>query len=325
MKNPTASRRRFLETSLLGASALMLPRYALAADDPAKPAAKLTMLNGTAGSDFETAARRHAELGLKWLDLKDSLWGENINNLSLDNARRAADIAKANGLNVFCFSTALCESELNAGEEAFRARHFKTLDHVLKLADILEPAYIRLISAKLKPYTGTESRMDFVERDFPWTFGVYREMVDRIVSSGCRVLVENEINNVIFNRPEGILRFFERLERPGKVHYTWDVQNLWQEGVFPTMEIYQQLKPIIGCLHLKGGRTEGDGRTLVHACTLEDASWPVLEIVRAAVADGVAPFICVNPCHGKKPPGYNTWEMAKSDIAFLRKTIPTDS
>ncbi len=283
------------------------------------------MLNGTAGSDFETAARRHAELGLKWLDIKDSLWGENINNLSLDNARRAADIAKAHGLKIFCFSTALCESELNAGEEAFRGRHFKTLDHVLKLADILEPGYIRLISAKLKPYDGPESRMNIVERDFPWTFGVYREMVDRIVGSGRRALVENEVNGVIFNRPEGILRFFERLERPGKVHYTWDAQNLWQEGVFPTMEVYQQLKPIIGCLHLKGGRTEGDGKTLVHASTLEEASWPVLDIVRSAVADSVSPYLCINPCHGKKPPGYNTWEIAKSDIAFLRKIIPSDS
>lgn len=325
MKFPCASRRRFLETSLLGTSALMLPRFARAADSPAKPAVNLTMLNGTAGSDFETAARRHAELGLKWLDLKDGLWGENINNLSLDHARRAADIAKAHGLKVFCFSTALCESELNAGEQAFRARHFKTLDHVLKLADILEPAYIRLISAKLNPFAGPESRMEIVERDFPWTFSVYREMVDRIVGSGRRALVENEITNVIFNRPEGILRFFEALERPGKVHYTWDAQNLWQEGVFPTLDVYHQLKPIIGCLHLKGGRTEGESKKLVHASTLQDASWPVLDIVHAAVADGVAPFICINPCHGKKAPGYDTWDVAKSDIAFLRKNIPTDS
>jgi hypothetical protein len=325
MKTTTASRRHFLGTSMLGVSALMLPRFALAADDPAKHATKLTMLNGTAGSDFETAARRHAELGLKWLDLKDSLWGENINNLSLDNARRAADIAKAHGLKVFCFSTALCESELNAGEDAFRARHFKTLDHVLKLADIIEPAYVRLISAKLKPYDGPESRMEIVERDFPWTFGVYREMVDRMVGAGRRVLVENEIGNVIFNRPEGILRFFERLERPGKVHYTWDIQNLWQEGVFPTMEVYQQLKPVIGCLHVKGGRTEGESKLLVNASTLEEASWPVREIVSTAVADGVAPYICVNPCHGKKPPGYDTWEVAKSDIAYLRKIVPTDT
>ena len=153
---------------------------------------------------------------------------------------------------------------------------------------------------------------------------MYRNFVDRIAASGRRVLIENETGNVIFNSPEGILRFFERLERPGKVHYTWDVQNLWQTGTFPTLEVYRQLQPIIGCLHLKGGRTDGDGRKLVHASSLEDASWPVVEIVRAAVADGVAPFLCLNPSHGEKPPGFKLWEITQRDVAFLRKNISSD-
>jgi hypothetical protein len=282
------------------------------------------MLNGMAGNDFEIAARRHAELGLHWLDLKDSLWGETINNLSLENARRAAAIARAHGLKVFCFSTALCDSDLSAGETAFRTRHAATLDHVLKVADILEPGYIRLIAAQLTPFPSEVLPVSVVEEKFPWVFPIYRDFADRIVRSGRRALIENETSNTIFNRAEGILRFFERLERPGQVHYTWDVQNLWQMGVFPTLEVYRQLKPIIGCIHLKGGRTEGDGRTLVHASALENASWPVVEIMRAAVADGVAPFICLNPSHGRPPPGYNVWEIAQRDVAFLRQNVSAD-
>jgi Xylose isomerase-like TIM barrel len=326
MKSTRITRRHFLNTSLLGASALLLARSVHASDVPAKPpSAKLTMLSAMAGSNFEQACRRHAEEGLQWLDLKDGLFGENINNVSLDNARRAAAIARDHGLRVFCFSTALCESELNAGESAFRARHLPTLDHVLKVADILEPTHIRLIGARLKPFPTTESTLAVVERDLPWTFNVYREMVDRIAASGRRVLIENETGNIILNRPDSILRFFELLDRSDKARYTWDVQNLWQVGVFPSLDVYRQLKPVIGCLHLKGGRTEDPDNKLVYASSLEDASWPVADIVGTAVRDGVAPFLCLNPSHGAKPPGYpSLWEITRRDIAFLRKTVSAD-
>ena len=282
------------------------------------------MLNGMAGSDFEVCCRRHVELGLKWLDLKDSLWGQTINNLSLENARRAADLARAHGLGVACFSTALCSSYLAEGEEGFRTRHLRTLDHVLKLAEILRPERIRLIAAMLKPFPEDGQAMALVEREYAWVFNVYRDMIDRMVAAGQRVLIENETPDSIFNRPEGIVRFFRVLDRAEKVRYTWDVQNLWQMGVFPTMEVYRTLQPLIGCIHLKGGRADGEGRTLVHASALEDASWPVAEIMRAAVADGVAPVICLNPSHGKQPPGWKLWETTQRDVAFLRRTLRAD-
>ncbi len=324
MNFPPWSRRRLLKTTLFGASAIVLARPLRSVAAAATPAAKLTMLSAMAGSDFETACRRHAELGLEWLDLKDGLWGETINNVSLDNARRAAAIARDHGLRIFCFSSALCESELNVGEAAFRARHLPTLDHMLEVADILEPTHIRLIGARLKPFPKNESTIAVVESDHPWTFGVYREMVDRIAASGRRVLIENETGNVILNHPDSIARFFELLDRNDKARYTWDVQNLWQTGVFPSLDVYRQLQPILGCLHLKGGRTEGDDQKLVYASSLEDASWPVVDIVGTAVNDGVAPFLCLNPSHGEKPPGYDGWKTTQNDVAFLRRTISAD-
>ncbi|MES3020303.1 MAG: xylose isomerase [Pseudomonadota bacterium] len=279
------------------------------------------MLNSMAGADMQMQARRHAELGLRWLDLKDGLFGQTINNLGVDNAHRVAAIAHQHGLGVASLSTALCASELEVGEAAFRRRHDATLDHVLALANILRPRTIRLISAVLKPFPGGAHVMDAVERDQPWVFGVYADMVDRIDAAGFQTLIENEPDNMILATPEGILRFFERVDRPGKVKYTWDIQNLWEAGVYPTLAVYRQLKPLIGCIHLKGGRTDGDGRKLVHASSLEDASWPVLDIVRAVVADRVAPIICLNPSHGKKPPGFDIWEVAQRDIAFLRQHV----
>jgi len=282
---------------------------------------KLTMLNSTAGPDFELAVRRHVALGLQWLDLKDAIWGQTINDISLENARRVATIAAENRLGVFSLSTALCASNIAEGEAAFRKRHNATLEHVLDVAQIVKPRCIRLLSATLRPFPEGESVMAFLRRNHPWVFDAYAQMVDRINVAGYRCLIENESD--LFNRVDGVLEFFEQLRRPGRVFLTWDVQNFWEAGVFPTLDVYRRLRPLIAYVHFKGGRSE-NGKTLAWASALEDASWPVVDIARAVVASGAVPVICLNPSHGKRPPGYDDWTVAQRDIAFLRREVRAD-
>lgn len=324
MTTNNLSRRSFLQASSIGAAATFagLTSWTTAAV-AASPKAKLTMLNDTAGRDFDLAVRRHVALDLQWLDLKDAIWDQNINNLSLDNAHRAAKAARANNLGVFCLSTGLCVSNIETGERAFREQHEPVLDHVLKVAEVLKPQSIRLLSAMVQPFPEKEPVIDYLKRRRSWVFDVYREMVDRIVESGHRCLIENEIDDTIFNRVASIQGFFDELRRPGRAYFTWDIQNLWQCGVFPTLDVYRQLKPLIGCVHLKGGRSE-DGKTLAWASSLEEASWPVADIMRAVVADGVSPVICLNPSHGKPPPDFDPWEVVQRDVAFLRKEVSAD-
>ena len=56
--------------------------------------------------------------------------------------------------------------------------------------------------------------------------------------------------------------FFKLLDRPESVALTWDVQNLWQMGTFPTIDVYYQLKDLIHYYHLKGGQFRGDSPSL---------------------------------------------------------------
>lgn len=282
---------------------------------------QITMLNAMAGPDFEQAAARHAALGLKWLDLKDGLWGESVDHLCLENAHRAAKIARAYHLNVHCLSSSVGFSPLDEGEEAFRARHWATLDHVLRVAEILNPQVVRLLGAQAIPPPGEATVMPFVERRFPWVFGAYREMIDGIQDAGFAVGIENEAYDCVLASVPDIQRFFALTAPEGKGRFIYDVQNLWQMGSFPSLEAYWQLKPLIGGLHLKGGR-RGDGQTLKWASALEDASWPVSEIVNAVAAEGAVPVLCLNPSHGEKPEGFDTWEIAQRDVAFLRREIP---
>ncbi|MBC8104175.1 MAG: xylose isomerase, partial [Cytophagales bacterium] len=153
-----------------------------------------------------------------------------------------------------------------------------------------------------------------------WAIGVYRDWVDRIAAAGFGILVENEAQGCLLGSVAEIQMFFTALDRP-VARYTWDVQNLWQSGTFPSLEVYRHLRPLIGAVHLKGGRASEDGETLEWAASLDEASWPVLEIVRAVVEDGVAPYLCLNPSHGRKPASWNVWEVAQREVAFLRREI----
>ena len=158
-----------------------------------------------------------------------------------------------------------------------------------------------------------------LQREFPWVMGVYRDWGDEIAASGFGILIENETRGCLLGSVADVQSFFAILDRPA-ARYTWDVQNLWQSGTFPSLEVYRQLQPLIGAVHLKGGRRDDD-QTLKWAAPLDEASWPVLEIVRAIIADGVAAFICLNPSHGHKPPGWNDWEVAQREVAWLRREI----
>ena len=284
---------------------------------PDSLAVQLTLLSSILGDDFPRALERQRALGLRFLDLKDGLWGQPIENLDAATAERAATSIENHGLKVHCFSTSIGHSILENGatEADFRARHQLAFDNALRVAQVLRPQVIRLLAPRLVGENGVAR----VTREFPWIFGVYRDWVDEITAVGCGVLIENEARGCVLSSVADVKLFFQMLNRPN-ARYTWDVQNLWQNGTVPSAEVYQSLKPLMGALHLKGGRA-GENGALKWAAPLDEASWPVLKIVRAVVADGVAPFICLNPSHGEKPAGWDNWQVAQREVAWLRREI----
>lgn len=283
--------------------------------------AQLTLLSSILGPDFPLALGRQKTVGIRFLDLKDGLWGKTVEQLDGNEANRAAYLIREFGLETHCFSTSIGHTRLetDTSEADFRARHEPVLDNAIRVAQVLRPQVIRLLAPKISTESDAIAVVRML-REFPWVIGVYRDWVDRIAAADFGILIENEAWECLLGSVADIQLFFAELDRP-VARYTWDVQNLWQMGTFPSLDVYRELKPLIGAVHLKGGRAGDDGKTLERAAPLEEASWPVLEIVRAVVADGVAPYICLNPSHGKKPTDWNVWEVAQSEIAFLRREI----
>jgi sugar phosphate isomerase/epimerase len=280
-----------------------------------------------ADPDIRASIRKHEGWNLHWLDLKDSIFGKAVTDLSDEEAHTVRALAEEAGLGVQCLSTVLFDGDIESGPEAFRATHLQPIERVIALAGILRPVRIRLLAAR----AGSRDRVVGPTRQFLrehlWLVGMYREAVDRIADAGFSVVIENEARGCIWSTPSEIIDFFQELDRP-TARLVWDVQNLWQMGTFPTVEVYRRLRPLIAMVHVKGGAVDDPAATgqlggpLKWRTALADASWPVVEILRAVVADGASPVICLNPSHGERRPGYDYTDVVGRDIEFLRRNIP---
>ena len=283
--------------------------------------AQLTILNSMAGQDFEHALDQHLAWNLEVLDLKNAIFGKDIANLSNDEARRAADLIRQRGLSVYNFSTMFFFADVANGETWFRRQYVEKVDRVVEIAHILQPTMIRLIGAEIADRDQVGDSIAYLDQYHPWLIPLYQEVIDRIAAAGYRVTIENETGRCIFASPAEVTAFFERLDRQEQACFTWDVQNMWELGTFPSLDAYEQIKPWIGFYHVKGGQQEGASPRLRWRSSLADASWPVVEITQRIVDDGVSPVICLNPSHGAVRAGYNDSDVVKQDIDYLRNHV----
>lgn len=284
-------------------------------------AVQLTMLNSMASEDFEAGLHMQKNWGLRWLDLRDQIYGCWVEELDLPTAERVVRAVDDNGLRIYCVSTNVFVENVESGEPTFRS-HLRSLRHVLNLCELLRPQCLRLNAPGFAKRSIGLNSIETIRHEYPWLVVVCREAVDLVAQAGILACFENDAFDCCLSTPEEFLDFFEWLDRPGVAGLTWDVQNQWATGVFPTVDVYEQLKPLIRYCHVKGGQSDGDSDRLVWNVALEDATWPVAEIIDAIVRDGVSPVICLNPAqHGRQKPGYNYEGIVSRDIRFLRRAV----
>jgi hypothetical protein len=162
--------------------------------------------------------------------------------------------------------------------------------------------------------------LDHLATAAPWLIGAYRSAIETISAAGLRVAIENENDGCLLADSDDMLAFFGELADLPSVRLIWDIQNMWEAGEFPSVRAYERLRGIVGYVHVKGGIAGADGK-LKYRSSLREAAWPVTDIVSAVVADDVSPVICVNPCHGEPPPGYDARATAVDDIRLVQSLI----
>jgi len=280
---------------------------------------KLTLLNSMTSPDFEQSLDIQKAHGIEVLDLKDQIFGKSVLALTNDEARRAAALIADKGLSVFCLSTQLFHERLDKGEEEFVRHGLPGVDRAIALANVLKPEYIRILPAidgEKRPQDG----IDGVRQRFPWLAALYREAIDCISAAGHRAIIENEYPSILAS-PEDVLAFFDWVDRPDKLLFTWDVQNMWQMGAYPSVEVWHKLKPVTAYFHVKGGQEDHATKQLKWKSSLEDATWPIADITREVLRDGSVPVICLNPSHGKLRDGYDYSRLEIRDLIYMQGIV----
>lgn len=275
---------------------------------------RISITNSVFGADAIASLELQQAVGVSDLDLKDGLFGRTVVDLSADEARRVAERAEQLGLNPYSMSTTFFDDEIEKGEQYFREHFLDRIDTALEVAAVVKTDVIRLMAAQASGRLSGAPLLDYLDDGFGWVIPAYREAIARIGAAGFEVVIENEVGSSICSSPADVLALFGAISDAGPVSFTWDVQNMWETGHFPSLELFEQLRPVIGYVHVKGGAMV-DG--VLHKASLRDADWPVRNIVQAVAASGVSPVICVNPCHGVAPAGYNGVAVALDDIRFV--------
>lgn len=285
-------------------------------------AVELTMLNVMGGVDFRESAAQHQAWGLRWMDLKDAIFGKELKDLTIEDAHRVVEIMDEFELQAYCFSSVLLGGDLTAGEDAFAAGDLRDLEHILELAQIVKPRFVRLLGAQFPGRAAGENAIERIVDEFPWVIPAYRAAIQRIDAAGFAATIENEAWECMLSTTEEFRAFFAALDG-SQVSLTWDAQNQWATGVQPTVAVYEELRDLIAYYHVKGGRVADDGASLGWNVALDEATWPVREVTQRIVDDGVSPVICLNPpSHGRPIEGYGYGEaVTVRDLAFLRTQV----
>lgn len=279
---------------------------------------RLTVLNSMLATDLAASFARHAELGLRDLDLKDEVLGKDVLDLTDGEAEHVARLARDHGLRVYCLSTQLFYTDLAHGEEHFRRDHLDRVPRALEIARILDATMIRLLACRAPDRPAGSELGTWLDTTAPWAIEAYRDAVRAIRAAGHQATIENEVGGCVLASPADVRAFFAALGPDCGAHFTWDIQNLWSMGTPPSLKVYAELKPLIGYVHLKGGQAAEDG-ALRWRSSLREASWPVAEITARVVADGVSSVICLNPSHGAPRPDDGGGGTVEDDIAFVRE------
>lgn len=145
---------------------------------------KLTLLNSMAAADFATALDQHLEWKLEYLDLKDSIFGKGITELTDAEVDCAAEMIRVHGLTVYCLSSTIFHPAIELGEAYFRETQLGQLDRLIAIARVLQPRMVRLLGAQLDARATVTDSVAHLEAHYPWVMPLYAEAIDRLYDAG---------------------------------------------------------------------------------------------------------------------------------------------
>ncbi|HEY8591165.1 MAG TPA: TIM barrel protein [Naasia sp.] len=283
----------------------------------------LTLQSDMCGTSLDDVLSFNAGLGISAIDAKTGLAGEPVEALTVEAAREFRRKLVDHGAYLFAFSTSLLHVDV-AAVDALRGEA-ERVRALLPVLEALTPRYVRVLA----PTMGNRAGASASSEGFPVgpVSDVIVEIARVCAEAGAELLIENGPEASIVSSPADAVSLFSGLAaREPRVHAIWDVQNMWQCGWFPTAADLPAMAPFTRYVHVKGGRTD-DGAApgpLMWASALEDASWPVDDLLNAVTATATVEAVALNPSHGRMPEGVTAAALRDRDIAYLLPRLQTE-
>src|SRR5260370_18077558 len=124
------------------------------------------------------------------------------------------------GMEVYCLASVLGHQRVDViGQDQFRATLLQGMENLLETARIVRPTMIRLLACCLAPRRDGGNHHLRLEREVPWVYEVYREVIDLAAGAGMSVTIENKPDS-LFSSPTKTLSSLDSLNHASQDHYT---------------------------------------------------------------------------------------------------------
>lgn len=234
--------------------------------------------------DFEEAIRICAELRVGYIEPRGGLYGQNINEIDLNTAKKMKQFMDRYGVQVGCIGSGFGKCSLTDKQEW--QEHQAILERQLAFADLWGTSVIRVFPFWLpKEYDWREQRPnveEYLDRIVP----KMRWACEKAEAAGVKLAIEPEGST--FSGHCGEIRTIIDAVGSPALTVAWDVANSWHYGRVAWPDDYPLVKGLVTHLHIKDGLINEDGtmdfrkgRTYID---LGDIPWA--EIFRTLLDDG---------------------------------------
>jgi sugar phosphate isomerase/epimerase len=266
---------------------------------------EVSIFNDLISEELDEALLILQSFGQKWIDLRENIFGDTVID-DISDEQREVLVAKLKPyhFNIGCLGTRRLVVSYGSG-----TKELNVLGNLIKTAMVVQTKFIRVC---------TEERTEDLRKrgvDAKATVPNMRKLCDLAAEYDLTLALENKPSSIT-NRGCELREFVEMVNRPN-LKVVWDAVNSWQGGLYDVGNDYQQIKEIVGMVHLRGAVGKPNQPTVYDRSEiLGEDQFPSPEIVRRLVADGYNGRITLDLSIGSIP-RYQQNQLSRSEIAEL--------
>jgi sugar phosphate isomerase/epimerase len=273
------------------------------------------------GLQFDSAVKQLADWGVQWVDLRGGIYGKGIDDVTDSEAASAQAVLKEHGLQVGCLASRLASPWLN--HDLWDAQDWEEellgLDRLIKLAEVFQTDVLRVYAYR-KPNPDVPQDRPNLEEYLEPVSERLREAAEIAAGQGLQLVLENETFSLVGTCGE-MRRVLDAVDHEALLA-CWDVSNGWACGEPPYPDGYDQIRGLVGYVHVKGAKSRADDPSVYDGVALvgqDDMDYET--ILGALINDGYEGKVALHPHHNLFPDRYKLKDEPNPDLTAARLTL----